>query len=129
MLTDDEKGRIRHHLGYGETNAVTTFSVGGVAQPFEATWIIEAQMNKVRPEAEPRVRKFLDQLDAYEDNMDSAMTNVEAVKVGSIEINLNVLRDMEMFYLRVRGSLATLLQVQANPYDRRYGSGFSVPVA
>lgn len=123
MLTEDEKGRIRYHLGYAETSAASGFSVGGAVQPFEPTFLVEAQLNKVMPIAESRVRMLLQRLDDTEQQIFCAQTNVEAQAVGNITVNLKVQMDLENFYLRWRAQLCNLLSVFPNPFDKRYGGG------
>lgn len=117
-FTDDEKVRIRHHLGYLNVAQGSTF-VLGVPAALEPQFIIEIAMNKVLPAAEGLVRRLLANCDAAEEQIAENTQNVAATQVDEIALND---KEFEQIVKRLnywRGGLANALAIYQNPFDKR----------
>lgn len=136
QLTEDEKVRVRHHLGYLNVQEASTFVLGTPAG-VETQFIIEGAFNRVLPQAMPKIREVLGNCDKIEEAMMCALGNLDANAVGGIQLN-NQGRDNQQEQLHKayewhRQALANLLGIVPNPYDKRagiYATGrsLSVPV-
>ena len=62
MFTDEQKMKARHHLGYLNVGAVSTF-VLGVPAALPTLFTVEGAWDKILPEAEILVDKYLCRLD------------------------------------------------------------------
>lgn len=126
-FSDDEKVRIRYHLGFINVNYLYTFHVG-VASSVPNQSILEGMMERVLPEAEYLVRKVLSRCETTEDQM---FENQDALVVDAIE-GLQIRSDGQTqfrnVYLYWRSALANLLAVAPNPYDQRFETLMNVPV-
>lgn len=127
-LTDEEKVKIRHHLGYLNVSAVQTFVLGSPAA-VETQFIIEGAMTKVLDAALPEVRRHLVILDQIEAQMVEDHELLAVSQVGEIAVRPDEQQALDLRYQRWRQSLANLLGVYPNPFDKRYGSRVNVPVS
>lgn len=119
-LTDSEKVRARHHLGYVNVSAVQTF-VLGVPAAVQTEFMIEGALNKVLDEAEELVREHLRELDEIDCQLKSNKGNVEFSSAEEVTINPKAYEKLRQRYLHWQGSLGNLLGVIPNPYDMRFG--------
>lgn len=128
-LTNQEKVKIRHHMGYLNVSSAQTF-VFGIPAAVQTQFSIEGAMNFVLLEAEPEVRRHLRILDAIEEQNVNDLELLAVMEVGEIKVNpqeLKVLFRQE--YRKWQGSLGNLLGVTPNPFDQRFkGTGVNVPV-
>ena len=119
MLTQDEKARIRHHLGYPNVGAVPTFALG-VPAAIETAFIIETAMNQVLAEALPLVRLYLCRCEETECQRFTSQGNMQAQQVGDITPGGEVeQKQLNKNYAHGQQSLAGLLGVMTNPFDKR----------
>lgn len=118
-LTQDEKVRVRHHLGYLNVEEVATFALG-VPANVQTQFMIEPAMDKVLVAAEEKLRSLLGQLDAVEFQIFDDTETLVALKVGSIEINPDSFDKVLQRYLFIRSALANVLGIIPNPYDKRF---------
>jgi len=128
MLTVGEKERIRYHLGYANLAQATVLHVGGIPAPYPQSWQIEANLNKILAESEPRVRDLLKKLDETEEQIFCAQKDLGASQVGNITINLNQIANLKQAYRYWQGALATLTMTVVNPTDQRFGVGANIYV-
>jgi hypothetical protein len=128
-LTDAERVKIRHHLGFLNVTEVATFFLG-IPAATQQIFLIESAMNLVLPAAEPEVRRHLRILDGLEEQDIEDAELLAVVKVGEIEVNPKELMVLfQQQYRKWRASLANLFGVRPNPYDERFvGLGVNVPV-
>lgn len=117
-LTDDEKARTRHHLGYPEVTAVATFSLG-IPAALQTTFMVEGAMNLLTPSGEKRVRQCLKILDFIEELDVENLEDVEVSEIEGITIDSEFYKKRWRQYRRWRGALANALGVLPNPYDFR----------
>lgn len=122
VLTEQDKSRIRGHMGYPDVRAAASFVVGFPAT-IETAYLIETAMNEVRIEAVPRLRRILDVLDSFEE-LDAEDVEVHvASKVGEIEVNNKEHRVIDDRYDVWLGKLENFLCVSRNPFDKRWAGG------
>lgn len=122
FFTDEEKARIRYHMGYANVNAVEVYAAG-VPAPIETQFLIEGAMNRVLEAAAPLVRKTLAILDGIEQQMVDDHELLAITEIGEIKINTKEQQKLEARYLRWQASLANILAVSPMPFDFRYGGG------
>ena len=127
-LTEQEKSRIRSHLGYPEVSAVSTFALG-VPMAIEPSFMLEGAMDRLRPEAEDITREKLATLDGIEGQMRGDLELLAVSRVEEIEINPKEHEKLLQQYLYWRNSLANDLRVLPNPYDFRFLGGTGVNVS
>lgn len=130
QLTDDEKVRTRHHLGFMNVSAVATF-VLGVPGAVDAGFIIERAMTLVLPEALPQYRKILGFLDQTEQQKIDDQELLAVDKVGDINIRQKEMEQLSQAYRYWQGRLANMLGVMVNPYSKvaeDSGGGAFTPV-
>lgn len=131
MLTEEDKNRCRHHLGYLAVQASQTF-VLGVPAGVQTQFMVEGAFNRVLPSAEAGFRRLLDKLDRVEERIEESTEDVEVESVGNIKINDKALQRLLARYQYWRAAVANMLGVIPNPYDQRFGSllagGINVPV-
>lgn len=121
-FTDDEKVRIRHHLGYYNIALAAAFALGTPAG-LEPAFIIEIAMNKVLTSAEPLVRRLIAQCDATEDQIAENTANLAATQVDEIALNPKEFEQLQARLNYWRGGLANALGIYQNPFDKRAGMG------
>jgi hypothetical protein len=127
-FTAEEKVKIRHHLGFLNVAASATF-VLGVPQAVETQFIIERAMDLVLVPAEPEVRRHLGILDCIEDQMNADRELLAVNEVGEIKVRGTEMKELRVEYQYWRKSLANLLGVYPNPFDKRFESGgVNIPV-
>lgn len=80
-LDDREKERCRYHLGY--LNVRTPVALGlGFPSASQLQFILESAMNDIMPEAEPGVRRAIQELDCIEDQLSSFRTSLQLRSSG-----------------------------------------------
>lgn len=133
ILTEEEKARIRHHLGYIQTNPVSSIQLG-VPRASQAQFLVETAMNTVPDTAIGLIRKYVAVLDKIEDRLIDAPTRFEAEKLGEITLNKDEPDMLEREYRRWAQRLADDLGVPLNTYSERFRTGggsmpLNVPVS
>lgn len=131
-LAEEEKVRIRHHLGYPNVEAASTFYLG-VPAAMQTTFMIEGAMNKILPAAVGKARELLCRLDAIENQVFCGSDLADVNKIGEIEVNQERVRTLADYYVLAAQGLANLLAVVDNPFDLRTWTakgkgGINVPV-
>lgn len=119
-LTDAEKVRIRHHMGFLNVSADQTF-VLGVPAAVQTGFMIEGALTKILDEAEELARWHIKILDELECQLISNAANVEFSAADGVTINAQAYEKLRQRYLHFQGSLGNLLGVMPNPYDMRFG--------
>ncbi len=118
MLTDDEKVRARHHMGYLSVQAASTFQLG-IPAGVQTQFMIEGAWEKILPAAENKVRVLLCRLDEIEEEIYGGIDLASVNAVGSIQVNPDRFRELGKYYRFARDSLANLLGVPPNPFALR----------
>lgn len=118
-LTDDEKIRVRTHLGYLNTQPAAAITFGTVV-PLQTLFLVDSAMEKILPGAEDRVRRILGTLDHIEELMVCALPNLAATSMDGIELRADQIDQLEHEYDRWSLRLAELLGVPRYPGSRRF---------
>lgn len=127
MFTEEEKVRIRHHLGYLNVAASATFVLGSPAA-VETQFIIETAMNKVLPEAETMARNLIARCDFVENQMVENQELLAVEAVGEITVRKDEFSALQVRYNYWRNALANALGIYPNPFDKRFAGGLNVTV-
>jgi hypothetical protein len=125
-LTEQEKVKIRHHLGFLNVAEVETFVLGTPAG-VETQFIIEGAMNRVLDAALPEIRRQIQILNTIEEQQIADLELLAVNKIGEITVRSDEQEALIAQYDRWRQSLSNLLGVYPNPFDKR-GGGINVPV-
>lgn len=119
-FTQEEKSRIRAHLGYPNVGSATALALG-VPAAGHPMFLLESQMNKVLAEAEPRVREVLCECDQVQAQLKQARGRL------GVEIAANTrfrpreeLEDLHDLYVYWTDELADILAAQKNPYSQKH---------
>jgi hypothetical protein len=127
-LTEQEKVLIRHHLGYPNVDEMMTF-VLGVPAALETNFIIEGAMNRARESALPLIRNHIQILEKINAQKVDDLEVLVVTELGEITINPKEQAALDEQYLYWANSLANLLGVYLNPFDKRgQGGGINTPV-
>jgi len=118
-FTDDEKVRIRHHLGYLNVAGSQTFVLGTPAA-VQTQFQIEGAMDKVLPAALPKARQLLQYLETIEAQMIGDLELLAIDAVDEITIRKTEQPELKREYQYHREGLANLLGIYPNPYDKRF---------
>jgi hypothetical protein len=121
-FTEEEKVRIRHHLGYLNVAAAATFVLGAPAG-VETTFIIESAMNKVLPAAETLARELIAKCDAVEAQLIENQELLAVTQVDEIGVRQDEFQALLHRYHYWRNGLANVLGVYPNPFDKRFEGG------
>jgi|TARA_Y100000034_G_scaffold121294_1_gene165329 hypothetical protein len=131
-FTDEEKVRIRHHLGYLNVQRAQTF-VLGVPAGVQTQFIIEGAMDRVLIEAEPEARRLIAVLDTLESQLICDLELLAVDKVGEIIIRKTEMKELWKQYQKWQGALSNIMGIYPNPFDKRFegigvGAGVNVRV-
>lgn len=118
VITDQEKVRARHHLGYLGVESASTFALG-VPAAMQTTFMIEGALVRIMPEAVDKFRELLCRLDAVESEVYCGMDLASVEKVDTIAIRSDRMQELAKYYRLARSALANLLGVPPNPFDMR----------
>jgi hypothetical protein len=126
MLSEQQKVRARHHLGYGGVQQAQTF-VLGVPAGVQTAFMIEGALNRLMPQSEATFEALLQRLDGIEAQVLGDQPNLAAKKVGTIEVNTDEFKQLIVQYQHHQGALSNMLQIPPNPFDQRplLGAGYS----
>ena len=127
MFTDEDKVKIRHHMGYLNVNEAQSFALG-VPAALETQYLIEGSMNRVLAAAEVQAKNIVAKLDLIEEQMTADLELLAVTKVAEIEINDKEMPKLRREYRHWQKTLGNLLGIPPNPYDQRFSNSLSVPV-
>ena len=130
-FTEQEKVKLRAHMGYLNVSQVQTFALG-VPAAVETQFLIEGAMNRVLTEAELKCRELISILDSIEGQMVGDLELLSVIKIGGIEVNPQEQGMLKRAYKHWQAALGNLLGIVPNPYDQRFlsgGSGINVRVS
>jgi hypothetical protein len=117
-ITDDQKMRARHHLGYLNVQAAATFQLG-IPAAVQTQFVIEGAWEKILPEAMNKFEVLLCRLDQIEEELYGGIDLASVTQVGSIQVNEKRFRELGRYYRHARDSLANLMGIVPNPFDQR----------
>lgn len=126
-LTEEEKGRIRSHLGYIGTQPATNI-VLGVQGSTQVQFLIEGAMERIPVSQMGLVRRWLSILDNIEAIQFEAIERLAATRLGDIDLNHEETNDLENEHTRWARKLADFLGCPLNPYSARLRDGGKAPL-
>jgi hypothetical protein len=129
LLTEEEKVRVRYHLGYVNVGQASTFVLGTPAS-VDVSFILENAFLKILPAALSLVRELIGKCDACDAQLLEDMPNLAVDAVCDIKLRSDEMQQLDMRYERWRTALANCFGVYPNPYDKRTigGPTLNVPV-
>jgi len=120
-LSEAERVKIRHHLGYLNVGEAYTFVLGAPAA-VETTFIIEGAMNRVLEAALPELRRLLSILDQIEEQMINDHELLAVKSLGEITVNEREQAQLTDRYDYWVAAIANILGCERNPFDKRRAS-------
>ena len=90
MLTEEEKGRIRYHLGYPNIQQNTQIALGFPAAG-HTQFILETAMNRIRPSGEPLLRRALNECEC----IDAQLAQARRQRIQTAAVSDIILRGPE----------------------------------
>ncbi len=117
-VTEEEKGRARHHMGYLEVEAAQTF-VLGVPAGVQTQFMIEGALNRMTATGVARFRTLLCRLDGIEEKVFCGIDNADVDEVESIKMRRDRLAELARYYKIAQQALANLMGIVPNPFDQR----------
>lgn len=133
-LSEADRVRVRHHLGYLSTEPVASINLG-FPSASQAQFLAERAMNNLIPEAVGRILKDLNVLDSIEDQQVDALKRYKAQQLGELKIRNNNDERSEVMLLHEsyelwRKKLADDLGVPINVFSELWNNqSWNVPVA
>lgn len=135
MLTDQEKERVRYHLGYMETSFGSNQAAAslqlGIPRPAQTVFLLEEAISALLTNtyALDRVRKILCVLDGMEEKIAAAACQLTAESIGDIKLRANLPDLLEREYVRWARRLADILGVPIYPFSMRFRNPRSINVS
>lgn len=132
ILTNEEKSKVRRHLGFPETTAVSAYAFG-IPITLQGVFLVDNAMNVLNEEGAARVRELLAVLDSMEQKILKAactltVESVDNIKMRGAQAGMTATDLLEREYKRWASRLADCLGVPFYPYSNRFGGGANVPV-
>lgn len=126
-LQENDRARVRHHLGYLQTQPSASIQLG-FPSASEPLFLVERAMDQLIPEAVPRILQMLNALDAIELQMLDGLKRLKAQQLGELKLrNSNeepVEQDLlEKEYARWAMRLSDSLGAPINPFSARFQNG------
>jgi hypothetical protein len=133
VLTEEEKAKARHHMGYLEVQSAYTFALG-IPLNTQTQFMIEGALNNLLPSAYPKFRELLCRMDAMENQVYCGAELADIESIDTIKVNRMRLKEIAQMYLLAQGALGNMLGCTPNAWDQRewlsraYGPGLNIPV-
>lgn len=126
LLTEDEKSRVRRHMGYPEVEAVTVYAMGMVI-PMQGMFLLDSAMDNLTAGGASRVRQLLQVLDGLEMKLLKAACYLSVDRIGEIQMRpatgLQGTDLLEREYVRWAKRLGDALGTPYYPYSEKFGAG------
>jgi hypothetical protein len=122
VFSEEEKARIRYHLGYLNTDPVLSLQLGTPAVSQES-FIVEGAMDRVRISAAGIVRGLLAECDAVEGELKACRRRMRAESVGEVTLRADEAAALDGEYARWTMRLSEVLGAPRNPLSQRFGGG------
>ena len=127
VFTEEEKARIRYHLGYIQSDPILSVLLGisALAQP---QFLVEGQMNRMPDTAVSLVRQLIGRCDQSEQQLFDAQEFVVVSEVDEIKINPDKLTQLQERYRYWVQKLADNLGAPINAYASAFQTGGRLPL-
>lgn len=107
-LTDEERTKVRYHLGWHVTSE-NVINASGLPVSVPAELLLEKNIAVLTPQGETRVRECLCQLDKLEGIQKGAVEDMLVTKAGAVEIRKDYMELVESQYQAWQRKLADAL--------------------
>jgi len=121
-LTDEEKARVRYHLGYPSVSTAASIQYGMPALT-QTNFLVENVLGKLLESILPRVRGILVTLDGIEDKLVAAQDRLAATKLEELTLREDETDKLEGEYRRWGHRLADICGCPIYPFAMRYKGG------
>jgi len=118
-LTEDEKARVRYHLGYPNVEGQAALFYG-IPASRPTAFLVDLAVQKLIPAAVETARSLLASLDRLGDRMDEISENLDVESLDGIKINLNAGEHIRREYRDRAYRLADLLGVPVYHLSPRF---------
>jgi hypothetical protein len=125
VLSNEEKTRVRYHLGYPNLTRITTL-MATVPAPRQLEFLLEPAMNALLPDAVQIVRELVCQMDKIECQLGQSAERMQASQVGNLKTRADEQDALEKLYVRFGRRLADVLGVPPYPLSVRYQTSQTV---
>lgn len=125
-IPEEDKARVRNHLGYPNSTAVVAGEVGGVVYAANPHWAIESAMDKVTDYSITMIQRTLGYLDRIEAQQIDALERLQATRADVVTLNPMEHAELLNQYKYWQGRLATQVGCKINPFQE--GSGVSLNI-
>lgn len=125
LLTDEEKTKIRFHLGYPNVTRMTILMTE-VPAPRQLGFLLEPAMDALLPDAVVLVRQIICQMDKLECQLFETAERMQASAVGNLKMRADEQDAVEKLYARFGRRLADILGVPPYPLSVRYQTNQTV---
>lgn len=131
-LTDEERQKVRYHLGYLSVAPAASLNFG-MPRPIQTIFLVELAMDNILPVAIDKIRQIVGIMDGIECRLVDAQDRLSATSLDNLSLRRDETDALEAEYYRWGGRLADTLGVPFYAYSNRYrrhGKGFagSIPV-
>lgn len=130
IFSEEEKARVRYHMGYLNTDPVLTITLG-VPSLTQPAFILEGALNRLPQSRAQILRMLLGRLDTLDNDIFESRRRLKVRKVDEIEMNPTEPDDLEREYVRQAKRMSDFLGAPLNPYSTRWLAGrqpLSIPV-
>lgn len=119
-LTDEEKSKVRYHLGYIASGTTASSIQFGIAQNSQTSYLLDhALVALTDPFALKRCRDLLGKAGELECALFAASGSLEVAKIGEVTLRDNLPDQLEKEYRRWTDRLADLFGVPKYHYSKR----------
>ena len=118
VLTEDEKAKARHHLGYLQVQSAYTFALG-IPLNTQTLFMIEGAFNNLLPSAYGKFKELLCRMDSVEQAIYCGLDLIDVDSIDTIKVNRMRLKEYAQTYKLAQQALANLLGTVPNPWDQR----------
>lgn len=118
LFTDEQRSRIRQHLGFGDAQLTAALPAGGRAT-LQVQFLCDKAMELLNEPGQPRVLQLLGTCDAVEAKQAEQMDVAIAHRLGDLTVRDDGFDELVRQYDYWVAQLASALNTTRNPYDER----------
>lgn len=121
-LSEDEKVRVRNHLGYPQVSQLASIQFG-LPKPLQTAFLLETALDKIVEGALATVRHYLQVLDDTEARMLKAQKRLAVRRIDEIETREDEIERLDRDYVKWAHRLADLFGVPLYPFSTKFRRG------
>jgi len=120
-LTNEEKARVRYHLGYLGVSPSSSISLG-IPRLQDTSFLIEMSMDHVLPDHLSKIRQIISYMDEIEKKEFDALNRLKASSLGSLILRPDEIEALGKAYVSWGKRLGDILGVEPYRFSNRYSS-------